>query len=342
MPSEAQQLSDDRFTIHRLALGGDANAFASDVRAGLTRKAKALPPKYFYDELGSRLFEAICWLPEYYLTRAEGEILQTNAAEIVSSIEGPVRLLELGSGSAEKTRFLIEALLSNQPRLHYLPVDISDSSLELASQRLLRLYPGLRITAFAADYFTALQALAARVPADSDCRTVAVFLGSNIGNFGRDESREFLRAVRKLLRPKDALLLGADLKKSPEVLIPAYDDELGVTAAFNLNLLARINRELGGDFDVKKFQHSAVYNEELGRIEIYLVSRELQIVRIRAIDLEADFEEGETIRTENSYKFDVDQLAVLARDTGFLLGKTWFDRAHLFSFNLFVAQESLR
>lgn len=339
MPSEAQQLSDDRFTIHRLAPGGDANAFASDVRAGLTRLAKSLPPKYFYDELGSRLFEAICWLPEYYLTRAEGEILQTSASEIVSSIEGPVRLLELGSGSAEKTRYLIEALLANQPVLHYLPVDISDSSLELASQRLLRLYPGLRITAFAADYFTALQALAHRVPADSQCRTVAVFLGSNIGNFGRDESREFLHAVRKLLRPEDALLLGADLKKSREVLIPAYDDSLGVTAAFNLNLLARINRELDGDFDVKKFQHSAVYNDELGRIEIHLVSREPQTVHIRAIDLEAFFAEGETICTENSYKFDLDQLSGLARDTGFFRSKTWFDRAHLFSFNLFVAQE---
>jgi uncharacterized SAM-dependent methyltransferase len=163
MPTEAHQLSDNRFTIHRPGLGGDANAFASDVRAGLSRKAKALPPKYFYDELGSRLFEAICWLPEYYLTRAEGEILQSNAAEIVASIEGPVRLLELGSGSAEKTRYLIEGLLANQRRLHYLPVDISDSSLELASQRLLRLYPGLRVTAFAADYFTALEALGALV-----------------------------------------------------------------------------------------------------------------------------------------------------------------------------------
>jgi uncharacterized SAM-dependent methyltransferase len=168
-------------------------------------------------------------------------------------LEGPVRLLELGSGSAEKTRYLIEALLAKQPQLHYLPVDISDSSLELASQRLLRLYPGLRITAFAADYFTALQALAKRVPADQQCRTVAVFLGSNLGNFGREESREFLHAVRKLLRPKDALLLGADLKKSPDILIPAYDDTLGVTAAFNLNLLSRINREWAATSTLKSF-----------------------------------------------------------------------------------------
>ena len=167
-----------------------------------------------------------------------------------------------------------------------------------------------------------------------------MFLGSNIGNFGRDQSHEFLRAVRKLLRPEDALLLGADLKKSPEVLIPAYDDALGVTAAFNLNLLTRINRELDGNFDVKKFQHSAIYNHELGRVEIHLVSREPQVVHIRAIDLKASFEKGETIRTENSYKFDRDQLSVLARDTGFSLARTWFDGARLFSFNLFVAQEN--
>jgi len=339
MPETGVQ-SDNRFVIHRLADGGDSNAFATDVRTGLTRSAKSLPPKYFYDELGSRLFEAICWLPEYYLTRAESEILRTSSDEIVTSVEGPVRLLELGSGSAEKTRYLIEALLAKQPQLHYLPVDISDSSLELASQRLLRLYPGLRITAFAADYFTALQALATRVPDDPHCRTVAVFLGSNIGNFGRDESREFLHAVRKLLHPKDVLLLGADLKKSTEILIPAYNDSLSVTAAFNLNLLARINRELDGDFDVKKFRHSATYNDELGRIEIHLVSLERQIVRIRAIDLEVSFEKGESIRTENSYKFDCDQLSVLARDTGFSLARTWFDRDHLFSFNMFVAQDN--
>ena len=330
--------SDNRLTMHRLGVGGDSNAFAREVRAGLSAGRKSIPPKYFYDELGSRLFEAICYLPEYYLTRAESEILRKHADQIVSSVEGPFRLLELGSGSAEKTRYLIDAVLKKQPELHYLPVDISDSSLELASQRLLRLYPGLRITAFAADYFTALKALAKRVPADQDRRTVALFLGSNIGNFGRDESREFLRAVRKLLHPDDALLLGADLKKKAEVLIPAYDDALGVTAAFNLNLLARINRELDGNFDVRKFQHSAVYNEELGRIEIHLVSLEPQVVRIRAIDLEVAFQKGETIRTEHSHKFDIEQLSGIARDTGFSLSKTWFDDAGLFSFNLFVAQ----
>ncbi|HKP85168.1 MAG TPA: L-histidine N(alpha)-methyltransferase [Blastocatellia bacterium] len=331
----------DRFQMRQLAQGGDSNAFAEDVRAGLAASPKFLHPKYFYDDLGSKLFEAICRLPEYYLTRAEREILRDHAGEIVGSIEGPARLIEFGSGSAEKTRYLIEALLRKQDELHYLPVDISDASLEASSLELLKTYPKLRITAYASDYFTALRAggessLVGR-PAN---RTIALFLGSNIGNFNPEEARDFFRAVRLVLWPKDALLVGADLKKSSDILLPAYDDPLGVTAAFNLNLLARINRELGGDFDIKKFAHQAVYNEVLGRIESYIVSREAQRVRIPALDLEARFEQGETIHTENSYKFDLDQLAELARETGFSLKRVWTDEAGRFSFNLFTALEN--
>src|SRR5262245_18462234 len=336
MPSESPLRSIDRLIIHRLAHGGDSNAFAEDVRVGLTANPKRLPPKYFYDELGSRLFEAICALPEYYLTRAESQILRNNAAEIISTVRGPMRLLEFGSGSSEKTRYLIQALLRRQSELQYVPVDISYSSLELASQELLRLYPQLRITAFAADYFTALDALREMRPANADLRSVAVFLGSNIGNFGPYESREFLRAVRSVLRRGDAMLLGADLKKSPDVLIAAYDDRLGVTASFDLNLLARMNHELQAEFDIAKFQHRAIYNAELGRIEIYITSRQQQIVRISALDFEVPFGLGESIHTENSYKFDLEQLGVLARDSGFSLANTWFDRVRLFSFNLLV------
>jgi dimethylhistidine N-methyltransferase len=288
--------------------------------------------------LGSQLFEAICRLPEYYLTRAESEILHDNADEITGSIKGPVRLLELGSGSAEKTRLLIEALLARQAELHYLPIDISEASLERSSRELLQLYPRLRITAFAADYFTALRALASeRFVEREGARTLALFLGSNIGNFDAEESRQFLREVRRVLRSGDGLLIGADLKKSADVLVPAYDDALKVTAAFNLNLLVRINRELGGDFQVSKFEHRAVYNQELGRIEVYIVSREAQRARINAIDTEIRFERGETIHTENSYKFDLEQLAALARDTGFSLERTWLDGPRRFSFNLFTA-----
>lgn len=338
MFSNLRSAPPQRLTVHRLAHGGDSNAFATDVYSGLSSKPKMLPPKYFYDDLGSALFEAICRLPEYYLTRAESELLLDYSKEIVGAIEGPVRLIELGSGSAEKTRYLIEAWLERQEELHYLPIDISDVSLERSSAELLHAYPRLRITAYAADYFTALAALARSEQGSRRReRTVVLFLGSNIGNFNPEESRAFLLEVRKMLHPGDCLLIGADLKKSRDILEPAYDDALGVTAAFNLNLLVRINRELGGDFDVRRFNHKAVYNEQLGRVEIHLVSRSNHTVRIRDIDLEAKFDEGESIQTENSYKFDVGQLKSLARETGFSLEKTWFDRAERFSFNLFAA-----
>jgi L-histidine Nalpha-methyltransferase len=328
----------DRLTIERLPDGGDKNAFAADVLAGLTKKAKALQPKYFYDELGSRLFEAICRLPEYYLTRAEAEILKHRAEEIVAAVAGPVRLIELGSGSAEKTRHIIEALLRRQPELQYVPVDISDASLESSSRELLRTYQRLRITAYAGDYFTALRAIAkARMHSRGSLRTIALFLGSNIGNFDPQGAQLFLKNVRETLKPRDALLIGADLKKDRETLEAAYDDPLGVTSAFNLNLLLRMNRELAAEFDVSKFKHHAVYNEELGRVEIYIVSLEKQTIRIGALDVEVSFDEGETIHTENSYKFDLDQLSRIADQTGYTLAKTWFDRSRRFSFNLFAA-----
>jgi len=336
MVSQTVSTAADRFALRRLSNGRDATSFAEDVRAGLTSQQKSLQPKYFYDALGSQLFEAICHLPEYYLTRAESEILRNNADEIVASAGGPARLVELGSGSAEKTRYLIEALLNRQPSLHYLPIDISSASLERSSLELLQIYPRLSITAYAADYFTALEALADS--AGTSERTIALFLGSNIGNFDPDGSRAFLSEVRRVLKPCDALLVGADLKKPADVLIRAYDDALGVTSAFNLNLLVRMNRELEANFDVTKFRHRATYNEELGRVEIRMVSLAEQTVRLRALDLEVRFREGETIHTENSYKFDVEQLAKLARATGFSLDKTWFDSERRFSFNLFAAK----
>jgi L-histidine Nalpha-methyltransferase len=338
MPPDTDLNRPVRLRMYRFVSESGPETFAEDVRAGLSARPKFLPPKYFYDGLGSRLFEAICELPEYYLTRAESEILRNHAEAIIAAVPGPSRLIELGSGSAEKTRFLIEALLHRQDRLHYLPIDISETSLERSTEELLRVYPHLSITAFVADYFQALGALWQRDDNERRSeRTIALFLGSNIGNFEPDQSLAFLRMVRRVLRPADAMLVGADLKKPPEILIPAYDDALGVTAAFNLNLLVRINREMGGDFDLKKFEHRAIYNEELGRVEMHLVSRERQTVRIQAIDLEAGFERGETIHTENSYKYDLEQLSRLAAQAGFSLAKTWFDSARRFSFNLLTA-----
>lgn len=326
----------ERFELRRVPSREAREAFAEDVARGLVLPCKSLPPKYFYDELGSFLFEAICCLPEYYPTRAEREILEREAGAIAAAVSGdgrPVRVMELGSGSARKTRLLLAALLERQPRLDFLPIDISRSALEQGAQELLQLLPGLSIIACEAGFEAGLDALAPEL-ADASARTVAVFLGSTIGNFEPDEAAALLARVRAALRPGDLLLLGTDLKKSEAVLLPAYDDALGVTAAFNLNLLTRINRELGGGFEPRRFAHRAVYDRERGRIEMHLVSREEQTVPIAALGLEVPFAAGETIHTESSYKFDREQVAALARATGFTLERHWEDGEQRFRLNL--------
>jgi dimethylhistidine N-methyltransferase len=311
---------------------GALDRFANDVRRGLTSQPKSLPPKYFYDELGSKLFEAICCLPEYYLTRAEKEILREWADDIYVAASGarPLRFIELGSGSADKTRFLIEAALGRQGSLHYVPVDISEPSIDESCEKLLRDYPGLQITAHVADYSEELEGILDSL--SGDFLNVVLLLGSNIGNFDPQELRQLLRRLARA----DALILGADLKKSPHRLVSAYNDALGVTAAFNLNILIRINRELGGDFDLSNFHHQALYDRERGRIEMHLVSRRRQQAHIKALSLSVKFEPGETIHTESSYKFDLDQLSELARGSGFSPEKVWLDRSSSFSLNLWV------
>lgn len=327
------RISDDRLVIHDIARTDTAPSFESDVRRGLSAHPKHLFPKYFYDELGSRLFEAICLLPEYYLTRAENEIFERYAREIASAIDGHKRLLEMGSGSASKTRLIIGALLERQNDLLYIPVDISASALETSSRVLLQSYPGLRIKAYASEYYDALAALA-REPKQ---RTLALFLGSNIGNFDADEARRFLLALRDVLQTGDALLLGADLKKEKHLLEAAYDDALRVTAAFNLNLLARINREMDADFNLRAFAHRAVYDEEKGRINVYIESLSEQSVLIRKLDMNVRFSAGERVHTENSHKYDMEGLKELAGATGFELARTWLDQHERFSSNLFIA-----
>ena len=327
-------VGDEGLVIHNLVKSDPSAGFPEDVRKGLSSQPKSLSPKYFYDELGSQLFDAICLLPEYYLTRAENEIIERYADEIVGSIEGEKTLLEMGSGSASKTRLIIEALLKRQSRLKFIPVDISASALESSSRILLQSFPRLRIEAYAAEYFDALSVLSER---QSRGRTLALFLGSNISNFGRSEAPAFLRALRRVLKTGDALLLGADLKKDRSVLEPAYDDALGLTAAFNLNLLARVNRELGGDFDLRAFKHHAFYNDEIGRVEIYIESTRPQTVTISAIDLQINFEDGERIHTENSYKYDLSGIAQLANETGYACARTWLDARERFSSNLLLA-----
>ena len=332
-PWELVSNRQQRLTIHNLVKRDPLTGLAEDVRNGLTASPKRFLPKYFYDELGSQLFEAICLLPEYYLTRAENEILEHYSDEIAASVEGPKTLLEMGSGSASKTRLLIEALLREQDELLFTPVDISATALESSSRILLQSYPRLRIEAYAADYFAGLAELAKT----NRGRTLALFLGSNISNFDREDAVRFLNAMRSVLRKGDALLLGADLKKDPKVLEAAYNDALGVTSAFNLNVLARINRELGGNFELRAFKHHAFYNEQAGRIEIYIQSLVNQCVRIEKLNLEVEFSVGELIHTENSYKYDQTGIEELALTTGFKRIRTWLDSQERFSSNLLMA-----
>jgi L-histidine Nalpha-methyltransferase len=313
--------------------GGVTSDFAADVRQGLTAPSKFLLPHYFYDPLGSALFDAICELPEYYVTRAEREILTARAEEIANSFGAPIRLVELGSGSARKTRILLDVLTARQPELEYVPIDVDASMLEKSGQALLQEYESLRVTAICGDFREATRA----VPHRDRHRTIVLFLGSTIGNLDPDAAVLMLRELRNTLTPGDALFLGADLRKSRAILEPAYDDPLGVTAAFNLNLLGRINRELGGHFSFSTFEHRAHYNEELGRIEMHLVSRVAQSILIDALGVEVSFEAGESIHTENSYKHDDESLRALTDASGFKVERKWTDSREWFADWLCVA-----
>ena len=342
-----EEAADARLKVHALARRDARAQFAEDVRRGLSATPRRLQPKYFYDELGSLLFDAICLLPEYYLTRAEDEILRTRGDEIVSAVTrddgAPLTILEFGSGSAVKTRLLIEAILRRQPRLLYRPADISATALEASARSLMRSYPTLRVEAFAGDYEAALARLNVRARDESDTgrevggRTLALFLGSNVGNFEPAEAEKFLRSVRGCVRAGDALLLGADLKKDPARLLAAYDDSLGLTAAFNLNLLARVNREFAADFDLRAFGHHVRYDEGAGRVELYLESLRAQTVSVVELGLAVEFDAGELIHTENSHKYDPAQLAALAAHADFDLSRSWTDAAGQFSSNLLAA-----
>jgi dimethylhistidine N-methyltransferase len=323
----------ERFALHRIASSSSAS-FAADVRRGLTSTPKFLLPHYFYDALGSALFSAICELPEYYVTRAEDEILTVNAGEIAAALGTPVRVVELGSGSARKTRHLIEAILEQQPALDFFPVDVDAGILTSSARELLADYPRLSINAICGDFREPAALLRPFLP-PSDERTIILFLGSSIGNLDPAAAGAMLANLRTALVSGDALLLGADLRKSAAILEPAYDDALGVTAAFNRNLLARINRELGATFDLASFAHRAYYNAAEGRVEMHLVSRKAQRVRIDGYEIA--FEEGESIHTENSHKYDDASLDALAEAGGFRMGRRWIDSNGYFADLLMVA-----
>jgi dimethylhistidine N-methyltransferase len=329
---DTEAIPHKRFQFHDTNLAVNRHSFARDVVSGLTSAEKWLSPKYFYDQRGSQLFEQICGLPEYYLYRAEREILSTYAAEIHAEI-GDLALVEFGPGNASKTRYLLAAYeWAGQP-FRYCPVDISREILWATANRLLQEYTNIEIRALHADFAgqpEVIQALQLE-------KKAVAFFGSSLGNFTPEESVEFLRRTAAILGPKDVFLLGIDLKKSPAILVPAYDDTQGVTAAFNLNILHRINYELGGRFDLQSFEHVALYNAERGRMEMHLRSRQAQHVPIIKIEQAISFRKDETIHTESSHKYTEDEVRDLGYSANLVLRRTWFDAPRYFLVALFQA-----
>ena len=296
------------------------NEFAREVRAGLnTAGQKTLPCRYLYDDVGSALFEAITCLSEYGLTRADARILQTHAAEITGCIPGPLVVAELGSGSGAKTRAVLESLRSRS-RVSYFPIELSATALARCAQEL---EPLATVVPVEKSYLEGMCEVASQRRAEESL--LVLFLGSTIGNFEPDAAVDFLAAIRQWMRPGDGLLLGTDLVKPLDRMLAAYDDAAGVTAAFNLNLLARINRELDADFNLRHFHHEARYHREAQRIEMHLRSRAPQSVRIGKATMSVEFAAGETILTEVCHKFRAVQIAGLARAAGFRLERQWVD-----------------
>jgi len=317
--------SKGQVSFHGSAVAPDN--FLEDVVAGLSLARKELPPKYFYDARGSALFEEICTLPEYYPTRAEIALTRQHIAEIARFAGAGSELIEYGSGASTKTRILLEAL---EPAV-YVPVDISESALRGAAALLETEFPWLNVRAVVGDFGRPLA-----IPAFAGAgRKVVYFPGSTIGNLTREESLAFLHMTRGQVGPGGAMLVGVDVKKDPNLLHAAYNDSQGVTAKFNLNLLSRINAELGGDFEVGKFVHYAFYNAPMGRIEMHLASLERQTANVGSYRFR--FAPGESIHTENSCKYSVEEFQALAAQAGFRGEKVWMDDARLFSLHGLVA-----
>lgn len=314
------------------AVEQELSPFALDVSEGLTQPQKQLPPRYFYDDLGSALFQTITMLPEYGLTRADERLLQGHALEISTQLRAPFLVAELGSGDGSKTAHLLRAAQRNGHIPRYFPIDVSQAALDVCRRELQSFSDVQPITA---DYMAGLrQVQELRAPGD---QLLLLFLGSTIGNFDRAAIPPFLENVRKSLRPGDLFLIGADLVKPEADLLAAYDDSLGVTAAFNLNVLRRINKELGGDFNLSTFRHRAVWNQPQRRIEMHLVSTIDQIVFLEALQLAVLFRSGETIWTESSHKFTVGELNRLGFEAGFGIVSTWTDQDWPFAESLWRA-----
>jgi dimethylhistidine N-methyltransferase len=308
--------------------------FAADVRRDLSLTPKQLQSKYLYDPLGSALFDAICRLPWYRITQAEVRLLTRHAPAIAAALPGPATMIELGCGTGEKLSLLAEELKRRGRALDVHLIDISASALELSEQRIERL--NISAVGHRSTYEIGL-GRAARTRADGRTLLV-VFLGSNIGNFDPPAADGFLSEIRRSLQPGDLLLLGADLVKPEPELVLAYDDPLGVSAAFNKNLLVRINRELEGDFDLARFDHRAIWNDDESRVEMHLVSTGRQVVSIDGAGCRVPFEPGEWIWTESSYKYTPEQIQDLGRRVGFACRQQWIDPVAEFALTLFVAR----
>jgi L-histidine N-alpha-methyltransferase len=308
--------------------------FAMAVRGSLGKLSqRELPSMYLYDELGTALFEAITLLPEYGLTRAEQRLLRRHAGAMVEHLPPPVAVVELGSGSGTKTRWILEALADREP-VAYFPIDVSAAALRKCHQELGHL-GAVSMVGLERSYLEGLQEAAARRRAGQ--ALLILFLGSSIGNFDPPAADNFLRDIRQHVQPGDALLLGTDVEKSVDAMLLAYDDPTGVTAAFNLNLLARINRELGGDFALRGFDHEVRYQGTNRRIEMHLRSTRNQTVSIKAANFTCSFREGETIWTEACHKFRVEEIPGLARRSGFFCDAQWIDAEWAFAENLLIA-----
>lgn len=315
------------------ALATSDPTFLRDLQFALRAAPRSISPKYFYDAEGSRLFDLICDLPEYYPTRTELALLERHAPEIAGRIGAGAEIVEFGAGSLRKVRLLLDAL---EAPARFVPIDISGEHLEGAAAALRRDYAGLRVRPLVADY---TRGLMLPPPLDDAGRRIGFFPGSTLGNFTPTEARQFLRMTAGLLRG-GALVLGVDLVKSPRELHAAYNDAQGVTAAFNLNLLARANRELGTDFDLRGFEHCAFYNAPAQRIEMHLMSLRRQDVMLAGERF--TFEHGQTLHTENSHKFTVDGLRTLAREAGYTPGPVWIDEQQRFSLHWLEAPAKSR
>lgn len=311
------------------------HGFAAEVRAGLTKRGqKELPSKYLYDSVGSALFEVISLLPEYGLTRADERLLRRYAGDIVDCLPKSVFVAELGSGSGKKTRWILEALCDRQ-RTSYHPIEISASALDMCRRELGGI-ESISIVGFEREYLDGLLEAAARRQHGE--HLLVLFLGSTIGNFEPPADLKFLQRVRQILEPGDFLLLGTDLIKPLTQLLPAYDDALGITAAFNLNLLGRVNRELDANFCLSDFCHRARFNAERSSVEMHLQSKRNQIVSIPGADLSVGFRDGETIWTESSRKYSLEEIEQLARNAGFRCQNLWIDEEWPFAESLLLAE----